>query len=354
MVAANTIALLTLLPALALAAVSPNHDSALARSNAHRGNAPRAIGSAQSRSRRRGQCRVRPAATEASAAAPAPTEESATPAEESTTPAEESTPTEESTTTTGSEDEAQTEGDSQAADTTEQPTTSASAEQEAESTPVNNNLAALPNSNSGLLYTTGPCGDNQPDADHPNGQQWWFNCGIDDNGWNPPFLTFDQIKYQDLAADGIYAPCAPYFDKFYAASGKYNIPPIMIAAIAMQESTCQPELTGGGGEAGMMQLLGSNCDGAPNGDCYDVDFNIDRGVYYLRDRIDANGGSVLLGMGAYNGWEKGMTRGDVYEKANTWGCFAQQNLDYMEQTLNGWLQNQYGYERGSINNRKDC
>lgn len=155
MVAANTIALLTLLPALALAAVSPNHDSALARSNAHRGNAPRAIGSAQSRSRRRGQCRVRPAATEASAAAPAPTEESATPAEESTTPAEESTPTEESTTTTGSEDEAQTEGDSQAADTTEQPTTSASAEQEAESTPVNNNLAALPNSNSGLLYTTG-------------------------------------------------------------------------------------------------------------------------------------------------------------------------------------------------------
>lgn len=40
----------------------------------------------------------------------------------------------------------------------------------------------------------------------------------------------------------------------------------MIAAIAMQESTCQPELTGGGGEAGMMQLLGSNCDGAPNGE----------------------------------------------------------------------------------------
>lgn len=104
-----------------------------------------------------------------------------------------------------------------------------------------------------LITNNSPCGENQADAAHPNGQQWWFNCGIDDNGWNPPHLTFDQIKYVDLSADGIYAPCAPYFDSFRAAAAKYNIPPVMVAAIAMQESTCQPGLTGGAGEAGMMR-----------------------------------------------------------------------------------------------------
>lgn len=37
---------------------------------------------------------------------------------------------------------------------------------------------------------------------------------------------------------------------------------------------------------------------------------------------DQHGGSLLLGLGAYNGWQKGMTREDVRTKAREWGCFA--------------------------------
>jgi len=114
------------------------------------------------------------------------------------------------------------------------------------------------------LYS--PCGDNQPDAQNPNGQQWWFNCGINEGGWNPPFLTMDQVKYVDFETNEFFAPCQPYKEIMKAAAAKYNIPPTFIAAIAMQESTCNPSLTGGAGEQGMMQLVGVNCDGAPNGE----------------------------------------------------------------------------------------
>jgi membrane-bound lytic murein transglycosylase MltF len=34
----------------------------------------------------------------------------------------------------------------------------------------------------------------------------------------------------------------------------------MIASFAMQESTCNPGATGGGGEAGMMQIAPPNCE----------------------------------------------------------------------------------------------
>jgi hypothetical protein len=110
------------------------------------------------------------------------------------------------------------------------------------------------------------CGDNQADAENPNGQQWWFNCGIDEGGWNPPFLTMDQVKYVDYQTNAFFEPCKEYFHIFQAASAKYSVPATFIAAIAMQESTCRPWLTGGAGEQGMMQLLGVNCDGAPNGE----------------------------------------------------------------------------------------
>lgn len=113
--------------------------------------------------------------------------------------------------------------------------------------------------------TFSPCGDANADANNPNGQEAWLNCGIDAGGWNPPNLTIDQIKYVDLSADGVFAPCAQYFDKLNSIGASNNLPPIMLAAIAMQESTCNPQTTGGAGESGMMQLGSENCQGAPGG-----------------------------------------------------------------------------------------
>jgi len=45
---------------------------------------------------------------------------------------------------------------------------------------------------------------------------------------------------------------------------------MILAAIAMQESGCNPNTVGGGGEQGLMQITKDKCGGAPGGNCKDV------------------------------------------------------------------------------------
>lgn len=85
------------------------------------------------------------------------------------------------------------------------------------------------------------------------------------------------------------------FDKY---GGETGLPPILIASIAMQESSCRAEVTGGGGELGLMQITKEKCTAGI--DCKDPDYNIKTGTYYLKSRLDAAGGNVLLALGGYN------------------------------------------------------
>lgn len=80
--------------------------------------------------------------------------------------------------------------------------------------------------------------------------------------------------------------------------------------------------------------------------CYDPDFNIRRGAEYFAQVLGEHDGSALAALGAYNGWWKNMTLGDVYAMKDAGHCSAQPNLDYMHQMLNGWLQGKTGYELG--------
>jgi hypothetical protein len=106
------------------------------------------------------------------------------------------------------------------------------------------------------------------------------------------------------------------------------VPAILLASIALQESTCNPNTVGKNGEQGLMQVTPEKCNGAPGGNCRDVVrtvpllflcqsclniiryfqyFNIGVGADYFRTVLDANGGNALLALGNYNGWKKGMT-----------------------------------------------
>lgn len=78
----------------------------------------------------------------------------------------------------------------------------------------------------------------------PNGAMDFLNCGLySSGGWTPPMVTIDQISAQSLdeaiAEDGSpFKACKPYvslFDKYAAQNG---LPPILVASIAMQESSC--------------------------------------------------------------------------------------------------------------------
>jgi hypothetical protein len=86
------------------------------------------------------------------------------------------------------------------------------------------------------------------------------------------------------SGNSIFAPCSPYLDIIYSAAGEtgrksiprtarssshvfISVQPIMIASIMMQESSCNKDTVGGGGEQGLMQITKDKCGGAPGGNC---------------------------------------------------------------------------------------
>ncbi|KAG6819736.1 hypothetical protein H0H93_009127 [Arthromyces matolae] len=146
----------------------------------------------------------------------------------------------------------------------------------------------------------------------PNGSIDWLNCGLDGSGWNPPHVNVSGLVYVDLqtaldSGDSPFKQCKSFISYFYKYGNEYNVPPIMLASFAMQESSCRADLTGGAGEQGLMQITKDKCGGAPNGNCKDPDFNIKTATAYFAGQLKANGGNVILTVGAYNGWYKGLT-----------------------------------------------
>ena len=57
------------------------------------------------------------------------------------------------------------------------------------------------------------------------------------------------------------------------------------------------------------------------------DFNIKTGAKYFSDQLKDNNGNVVLTVGAYNGYYKGMTKADATKAAKSSCCRCQQNLD---------------------------
>lgn len=218
-------------------------------------------------------------------------------------------------------------------------------------TPTGGNGPSTPGAT--IVATGSQCGD--PNAvpspaatSGPNGDENWINCGVDGAGWVPPPITFDNLVYRDLSevlnqGGSPFDACSQYLTMFQAASATTGIPEIFLASIALQESGCNPTVTGGAGEIGMMQITSEKCptDGS---DCYDAETNITIGAQYFQTVLnDQCGGNVACTMGAYNGWTPGLT----VQSANNYAICAQHNnLDYLQNVFNGYLQ---GVDPASLN-----
>ncbi|GAA5894733.1 hypothetical protein JCM6882_006668 [Rhodosporidiobolus microsporus] len=219
----------------------------------------------------------------------------------------------------------------------------------------------------------------------PNGSQEWLNCGISkdkpDGKWTPPHIEVTQLK--SVALDealklDVFSACGEFQDSFQSAGDEYGIPPILIVAIAMTESSCNPDAKGDNGDAwGLMQILSdkvlppplhcspfrvltfpfssTQCDGAPSGNCADPDFNIKRGTEYFKSQLEEFDGSTLLALGQYNGWYDGLTyNGATKMAADQSTCVYQNNLDYFQVTLNGYMQGVDGQQLATIKNLAVC
>lgn len=198
-----------------------------------------------------------------------------------------------------------------------------------------------PPSNSGLLYADGPCGANQPSADHPNGAPWWLNCGLDSSGgWNPPSIKAkDLISITDPSTHPeVFGGCLEYQSIFADAAASYNMPTALLMSIGMQESGCKRSAVGARGEQGIMQVAGNACDN-PSGDCQEPWYNIHKGASILVDKMGGNpDGNIVSALGQYNGWMPGMyaANGAQYGPQG-------QKVSYLDDMLNKWLQGKSSY-----------
>ncbi|WOO84735.1 putative tape measure protein [Vanrija pseudolonga] len=368
MVAISALALVALLPAFTIAAPHGGRNLPVARDEFR--PAGRAV-AAELDTRRRYRKRTCKAKTKAQVPAAAPSPAQAAPSPESApadpspaaasaapTPAE-AAPSPSAAAADAGADQAPSPADpSPAAETSSDSNAfnNLAAAPAAKPTPTPSSGGSSGGSSSGGLLNIGDsqCGPSDASPENPNGSEGWLNCGIDAGGWNPPHVTLADLKYKTLTADGPFAPCAPYISKFEQYGNQYGIPPILLASIALQESTCNPTVTGGNGESGLMQLIAAHCGDAPGGDCYNVDFNIGKGAEYFSQVLAQNNGNALAALGNYNGWRVGMTVADATRAKSQGNCFAQNNLDYLYQTVNGWMQGKEGYSIGQYFNLKNC
>lgn len=199
---------------------------------------------------------------------------------------------------------------------------------------------------SSILHAKSACGGAQPTqtittSSGPNGHELFFNCGINDDGWKPPHVTMSMVTHLSLdqePAQSTFAPCRKYRPLFEKHGKAFGIPPIFLAAFAMQESSCQPDVVGDqGGAFGLMQITKDKCGGAPGGNCAEPDYNIKMGAKTFATGLTESNGNVLIALGRYNGWEPGLTKQKALEAKKNGCCVCQQNLDYFQQFLNAWI-----------------
>jgi hypothetical protein len=228
-------------------------------------------------------------------------------------------------------------------------------------------VQAVTGSVAGLIdVTVSRCGSNGAtkkitSTTGPNGDIDWLNCGITGSGWNPPFITVNDIVAVDLSQavkepGTPFSACGQFVSLFEKYADQYGLKAIMLASFAMQESSCNPATVGGAGEQGLMQLTVDKCGGAPGGNCKDPDYNIKTGAKYFSQTLSDNGGNLLLSIGEYNGWYSGLTVAKATAAAHTSCCRCQNNLDYLFQYMNGWVQNvdAYSLNLGKYHNLNVC
>ncbi|MBW0462043.1 hypothetical protein O181_001758 [Austropuccinia psidii MF-1] len=219
--------------------------------------------------------------------------------------------------------------------------------------------------NDQLSQVTSACGPANPtkaitQGCGPNGSQKFLNCGITEGGWKPPNVKMSMLKTVSLneePAKSTFAACKKYSSLFEKYGAKYNVPPIFLASFAMQESSCNPSVVGdNGGAFGLMQITKDKCGQAPGGDCANPDYNVDIGAKTFADGLSASNGNVLLALGGYNGWSEGLTKEKALSPKAAGCCACQQNLDYLQQFMNGWILgvDPYSKRLGMMRNMDAC
>lgn len=103
-----------------------------------------------------------------------------------------------------------------------------------------------------------------------------------------------------------------------------------------------------------MQITQDKCGGRDAHACADPEYNVRTAAQYFKRELENQGGQFLVALGAYNGWYPGLSWNAATAAATSDCCSCQNNIDYVQQMLNGWILGRTGYELGSAKNLAVC
>ncbi len=126
----------------------------------------------------------------------------------------------------------------------------------------------------------------------------------------------DQGETQTYSG-GVIDTGHPEVDQLVAqASAKYGVDSALIHKVIMQESGYNPDAVSDSGAQGLMQLMPDTAAGLGVDDSFDMAQNIDGGVHYLRECLDATDGDVHQALARYNGGPGYMNSADAQAYAD--------------------------------------
>ncbi|MFC3712863.1 lytic transglycosylase domain-containing protein [Sphingoaurantiacus capsulatus] len=112
----------------------------------------------------------------------------------------------------------------------------------------------------------------------------------------------ESIKLHELEAsdDDLRGVPGPMLASVKAAAKKYNLSPLLIDAVARQESGYRANARSRAGALGIMQLMPGTARMMGVRNALDPHANIDGGARYLRFLVDRFGGDLSMALAAYN------------------------------------------------------
>jgi len=153
----------------------------------------------------------------------------------------------------------------------------------------------------------------------------------------------EMTRINDAIHREFFNASMPYGDIIHAKAAKYDVDPLLIAAVIEQESKFRHTARSQVGARGLMQLMPKTGRWMGAQDLYDPEQNVDAGVRYikyLQSRFDGNLNKTIA---AYNAGEGNVRRYNgvpPFRETQQYVKRVLRNLDKRNRQLKGWEKEQ--------------